>query len=553
MRRALPARGLAAVAAAFKLLQFMDRGVQNGSPIEFDIFIQRTTGDKAHTSSLFAALTSIYTVGTVLGCIGASVLLGRGASPHTLMRNGMVAWVVGVFLSAAGFWMPDGVATFVFFCAARAVVGLGGGIVSLTWPPYVEATARASERSLSMTIVETGTALGAALGFVFSATMSASAGWGVAYAALALLMVALALPMACAERAVATPTRLSSLGSSSGAGDAGDAVSASDSEGGRVASDGALTLGSGVGGMGAHLLSSDGATREAPRSWASPVARIRWITSTPGLALFLVGAAFASAALQGLQVFFPAIAVDIGLWEDEVAAATNFGGGIVAGAIFGGVAHGLVAERLSKRLDAPVHERRPAEARLLTLIIACTMMSGGVLATGLSRAMVARQQLAAMAGIVMCGCLLLGSLGLQVRAPLLLLPPELGPTAVLLGTLAGYAGEFSGPPALGMLKDVLAPLCKTIDVNGEEIVDPRCAASASNQRGLGIVLLLPAGLAVTAATFWLLSTCRRPQRAGPVDSGRLTELTRDETDQDYRATPTSNDAAGGWVSSPLRQ
>ena len=65
--------------AVFKLLQFMDRGVQNGSPIEFDAFIQRTTNNTAHTASLFGMLGSLYTIGTVIGCCGAALRVGEPA------------------------------------------------------------------------------------------------------------------------------------------------------------------------------------------------------------------------------------------------------------------------------------------------------------------------------------------------------------------------------------------------------------------------------------------------------------------------------------------
>ena len=134
--------------------------------------------------------------------------------------------------------------------------------------------------------------------------------------------------------------------------------------------------------------------------------------------------------------------------------------------------------------------------------------------------------------------------------------------------LRTYAGEFTGPPAVGMLKDVLAPLCKTIDVDGEEVVDPRCAASAANQRGLGTVLLLPAGLAVCAALIWFASagrSCGARRGAAATDSGRLTELTRDSdaghsavrdgAPPYYRSEPDEASGpaspASGWVSSPL--
>ena len=262
--------------------------------------------------------------------------------------------------------------------------------------------------------------------------------------------------------------------------------------------------------------------------WGPLVAQARWLCCMPeeargALAIFLAGCACGAACLQGLQVFFPAISVEIGLWIDEVDAAMHFGGGIVCGAVFGGVLHGLVAERFVSRLGAAVRSAHPAlEARVIILIVSFTMATGSVLAVGLSRCMAAHLANLSLVGIVLCGALLLGSLGLQVRTPLLLVPTAYRPAAIFMGTLAGYVGEFSGPPVVGILKDALAPLCKTIEVDGEQVVDPRCAASAADQRGLGTVLFMPSLLALAASLLflWSATVIRKPACCAPAHDVR---------------------------------
>ena len=89
------------------------------SPLEFDVFIQRTTASTENTSGLFGALGSIYTVGTVIGCLAAALLLSRNWVAHRLMRDGMLLWVIGVLLSAFGFWAPNGMLSFVIFSGDR--------------------------------------------------------------------------------------------------------------------------------------------------------------------------------------------------------------------------------------------------------------------------------------------------------------------------------------------------------------------------------------------------------------------------------------------------
>ena len=218
---------MVAVVFAFKLLQFVDRGVQSGAPSAFGAFIERTTHEVDDQALLFAAMASTYSLGTMVGCVGAVLLLSRnsghgsggatdgateaGASlkpavilrlarrygviangsatgggrdggsggeraptsiAHGLLGRGMGTWLLGVTLSALAYWMPPDPSTFYAFCASRALVGLGAGCVTVTWPPYIEAIAAPRDRSMAMTLVEMGTALGAALGFLFSAFVS---------------------------------------------------------------------------------------------------------------------------------------------------------------------------------------------------------------------------------------------------------------------------------------------------------------------------------------------------------------------------------------------
>lgn len=183
----------------------------------------------------------MYTIGTLGGCVGALVLHARHTPAHSLLRLGMGTWLVGTLLCSRGYWGDDTPSTFRVFCLGRAVVGLGAGCVTVSWPPYVEAVTHPLERSLSMTLIEMGTSLGAwpacvptlppgpttrsppdpatrpynpipppdpyhpipakpgagaASGFLYSASMSEAAGWGYAYLLVGLAgALAFVLPM----------------------------------------------------------------------------------------------------------------------------------------------------------------------------------------------------------------------------------------------------------------------------------------------------------------------------------------------------------------------
>lgn len=106
--------------------------------------------------------------------------------------------------------------------------------------------------------------------------------------------------------------------------------------------------------------------------------------------------------------------------------------------------------------------------------------------------------------------------GPQVRAPLLLVPQSMGPLVVLVSTLFGYAGEFSGPLVAGFIKDTFAPHCAIVDDgNGTRALDPLCTSDA-DQRGLLYVLVAVQALTIGAGVLWIsggLASSRAGSRA----------------------------------------
>jgi hypothetical protein len=90
-----------------------------------------------------------------------------------------------------------------------------------------------------------------------------------------------------------------------------------------------------------------------------------------------------------------------------------------------------------------------------------------------------------------------------VRAPMLLVTPSMGPLAVLVSTICGFAGEFAGPLIAGVIKDWYAPNCAVIDLgDGSSGVGPLCASPA-DQHGLLLVLGVIVSLTSSAGVLWL--------------------------------------------------
>ena len=128
----LPPCGVVLAIASFKLLQFCDRGIVSGSPIEFSAFVSQTMGG-ARESTLFGALSSVYTVGTVAGCLTAPALLLNGWPQHRLLGYSMLTWLLGVGCSSIAFWLPSVPST----CRPRSIRTLAArsGPLSQASPP----------------------------------------------------------------------------------------------------------------------------------------------------------------------------------------------------------------------------------------------------------------------------------------------------------------------------------------------------------------------------------------------------------------------------------
>ena len=135
--------------------------------------------------------------------------------------------------------------------------------------------------------------------------------------------------------------------------------------------------------------------------------------------MMLTGMVLVAGGLQGIQVFFPAIAVDLGVWPNEVDAAISFGGGIVLGAIVGGVCHGFAATKAASYFSV-AGRGDSSEARVLMLLFASTAALGACGSFAMDYAIVLKNPWAVTVLVMLVGALLLGSLGLQIRTPLLM-------------------------------------------------------------------------------------------------------------------------------------
>jgi acyl-CoA-binding protein/MFS family permease len=361
-------RVLVGLVFLFKLLQFVDRGITSGSPTEFNAFIERTTGAVEQQAVLFASISSAYTVGNLAGCVGALGLHRAGYTGHRLLRTGMTLWLVGIVLSSWCSALGSAPLVFYLFCTARLLVGVGAGAVVVSWPPYIESIAMPTERSMAMTLVEMGTSLGAATGYLYSATMTRACGWGAAYFGVAFLgAVAIVAPM-CVFNEPYPYTRARRPGESVAVRHQQEIHEIKD-PGFLEWLEGLPTLHELLCGTSrAHKVQrksmdvpiekagnggndGNGGNRgklETVDTSASLLAQLETMCSSPALVFLFLGLACASGGMQGLQVFFPTIGIDVGIWPSEIVAAASFGTAIVLGAVVGSPMHGVLASWMTQ-------------------------------------------------------------------------------------------------------------------------------------------------------------------------------------------------------------
>ena len=152
--------------STINMVNFIDRGIVPGAPVEFSEFISRTLHKDCDSQGVWLGLLT----SSFIGCYSiASLVFGhlvRSVRPFRLLGAGLSIWLLALVLSGLAQWLADGPATFYFFLFARALSGVGEAAFQCIVPPYVEDFAPPGAKTLWLgvffTAIPTGTALGCA-------------------------------------------------------------------------------------------------------------------------------------------------------------------------------------------------------------------------------------------------------------------------------------------------------------------------------------------------------------------------------------------------------
>ncbi|KAF0714167.1 Aste57867_4011 [Aphanomyces stellatus] len=461
-----------ALLCVINMLNYIDRGIIPGAPVQFQAFIQEHHGvDRSHVSVYIGILVSAFIASySIFICVFGYLSMTR--KPFQLSAIGLFIWVFAIVL--CGLAKP--LKSFALLLVGRLLSGIGESSFQATTPPFIDEFAPPASRTVWLGIFYCGISVGTAVGYTYGAAMAAI--WDVSFYILAVLMFPLAYacwqwiplefdyPLATAPAPCSTDLRHSWITSTSKA-----AAAALPNES-------------------IDMLSS-------PTTSPSFVSQVVSIIRDPVFLTATFGVAAFTFTLAGMGAFAPAILIGYGILSDSTASM-GFGAIAVLAGLVGSPLGGWLIDRQCRGRDDDEAFRSYIAARQML-----TCMTLGVVVAFVSLAFMD-------SSLVFLACLLVAltlMFTTQSATTLLVLysvPKSKRGFAMGLNTLLLHLfGDVPSPIVLGALKDAWAPHCGSVwNAQGEEKLDPACN---QDKTGLRNVLMFAYGWLSLAVLCWAVA------------------------------------------------
>ncbi|KDO33483.1 hypothetical protein SPRG_02291 [Saprolegnia parasitica CBS 223.65] len=469
------------------LLNYVDRGIIPGAPIEFQAFVQQTHGvAPEHVSVYIGLLVSAFIASYSISiCIFG--YLSMRHRPFQLAAIGLGLWVLALVLCG----LAKTAGSFYLLLLGRLLSGVGESSFHATTPAFVDEFAPPGKRTLWLGFFYSGMSAGTALGYSYGSLLARTLGWDVAFYLLALLM----LPLVYACYAMIPPSfnepfhnahaRLNDVDSRT------------------------LSFSTPLDRPSVVLL--DTPTVTATTEARAIVSDLVFFTASLGLAAY-------AFTVAGLGAFAPSILIGYGLLPEAIAS-TVFGLIAILGGLIGSPLGGLLLDRSCAGHDDDDAFRVHAAAKQMA----------GMMALGVG------SLFASLATIHMTGvffvCLAFGLLCLFSTTAattvviLLNVPKARRGFAMGLSTLVLHLfGDVPSPIVLGALKDAWAPHCGSVVANdGSLTLDPLCS---TDRDGLTKTLTFAYAWLLFAVGLWSATVllAKRRVRAKTADALEATPL-----------------------------
>ncbi|EQC31442.1 hypothetical protein SDRG_11041 [Saprolegnia diclina VS20] len=464
------------------LLNFIDRGIIPGAPIQFQAFIQQTHGVAPdHVSVYLGLLVSAFIASySVFICIFG--YLSMRHRPFTLAAIGLGLWVLALVVCG----LAKTAGSFYLLLIGRLLSGVGESSFHATTPSFIDEFAPPGKRTLWLGIFYSGMSAGTALGYSYGSLLARTLGWDVAFYLIALIM----LPLVYACYAMIPPAFNEPFH---------DATSRSDVDSRTLSFSTPLDRPSVV------LLDTPTVTATT-EAWAIMSDSV-FLTASLGLAAY-------AFTVAGLGAFAPSIMIGYGLLP-EAMASTVFGLVAILSGLIGSPLGGFLLDRSCAGHDNDDAFRVLAAAKQMVV-----MMALGVASLFASLATMHTTG-------VFFVCLAFGLL--------CLFSTQAATTVVILLNVAkarrGFAmglntlllhlfGDVPSPILLGALKDAWAPHCGSVVApDGSLALDPLCS---TDRDGLTKTLTFAYAWLLFAVGLWsataLLAKRRVRHRAKTADA-----------------------------------
>ncbi|RHY25128.1 hypothetical protein DYB25_008393 [Aphanomyces astaci] len=411
------------------LLNYVDRGIIPGSPIQFQSFITTCIMgipdmSLAHENMYLGLLVSAFIAGYSI----FSIPFGYWAihcRPFLLISVGLSIWILAMLL--CGLAEPTHSLGLLF--AGRVLSGIGESSFQAIVPSFIEDFAPPSKRTSWLGIFYCGITLGTAAGYFYSALFATSAlRWPWAYYTEGLAMIPLVLLcMFCIPAKFDLPSGHQ------------------------------------------HM---------------EPISFVKELGGILQNRLFMIMSLGSSAyvfSISGLAAFGPSLLIGLGLFE-ESSAAMVFGSIIVVAGTIGTLLGGYLLDRSCTGADDELFRLGMATRQAVAFLVVGTsvlLMSWVCLDQDLN--------MVSMVLLAVALTFLFGCVPASIVALLLSVEKRKRGLALGINTMMSHLlGDVPSPIVLGMFKDFHAPQCRTIP--NDEVLHPDCA---HDRRGLKLTLLLP--------------------------------------------------------------
>ncbi|CAK4073236.1 unnamed protein product [Aphanomyces euteiches] len=438
------------------LLNYIDRGIIPGSPIQFQSFITKCLVSVPHMSldhenAYLGLLVSAF----IAGYSVFSIPFGYWAihcRPFALISIGLSIWCLAMLLCG----LADPLNSLVMLMAGRVLSGIGESSFQAIVPSFIEDFAPPSKRTSWLGIFYCGITIGTAAGYFYSAAFATSPlRWPWAFYTEGLLMIPFVLLcIFCIPAKFDLPS---------------------------------------------------GHQHVEPVSFCR---ELGGIVKNPLFMFMSLGSSAYVFSISGLAAFGPSLLIGLGLFE-ESSAAMVFGGIIVVAGTVGTLLGGYLLDQSCSGNENELFRLGKATKQALCFLMCGTlflMISWGCLYQDWNMVSVV---ILAIALTFLFGCV-------PASVVALLLSVEKRKRGLALGIntmLSHLFGDVPSPIVLGLFKDYNAPNCRTIP--GQSVLHPNCV---QDRIGLKLTLLFPYAWMLWAISFAAIGVCLARKRIANADA-----------------------------------